>query len=120
MALRQATLLTVALLLMPLAQSLKLVYMGRSGNRPGDNRIFLQCRGNNTLPVPNPQIWVERSDLPKQRANFSFQGRQVAVAITQHLEGNYSCSYSGMSSNTLELVGKESCYQVHDYQLDSQ
>ena len=120
MALKQATLLTVALLLvimMPLAQPLKLVYMGRSGNRPGDNRIFLQCRGNNTLSVLNPQIWVEWSDLPRQRANFSFQGQQVAIAINQHLEGNYSCSYSGMSSNALELVGKESCYQVHDYQL---
>ena len=120
MALKQATLLTVALLLvimMPLAQPLKLVYMGRSGNRPGDNRIFLQCRGNNTLSVLNPQIWVEWSDLPRQRVNFSFQGQQVTIAITQHLEGNYSCSYSGVFSNRLELVGKESCYQVHDYQL---
>ena len=117
MALKQATLLTVVVLLlvMPLAQPLELVYKSRSGNRPGDNRIFLQCRGNNTLSVPNPQIWVEWSDLPRQRANFSFQGQQVAIAITQHLEGNYSCSYSGMSSNALKLVGKESCYQVHDY-----
>ena len=124
MALKQATLLTVALLLaivMPLAQPLELVYLSRSGNGPGDNRIFLQCRGNNTLPVLNPQIWVERSDLPRQPVEIvGNQNGQVAIVITQHLEGSYSCSYSGMSSNTLELVGKENCYQVHNYQWDSQ
>ena len=62
----QATVYTLILLLvtgMPLvpAQPLQLVYI----DRPGDNRILLECRQTVTsVAVTSPQIWVERFDLP--------------------------------------------------------
>ena len=99
---------------MPLttAQFLQLVYIGRSGNDPGNNRINLECR-RNSIAVANPQIFVERSDLPRQPVRIvDNQNGQVTIEITQELEGLYSCSASGdRSTNTLALVGK---YQVYE------
>ena len=117
MALKHATVHTLMLLLlivgsMATAQSLDLVYIRRSGNQPGNNRITLECRDNG-FAVPSPQIWVERSDLAHRRSVTIVEINQVgrvAIEITQDLEGLYSCSYNGMTSNTLELVGKESCH----------
>ena len=110
MALKKATLPTVMLLLvMATAQSLRLVYINRSGNHPGSNLIFLECRDGFDIPVPSPEIWVERSDLPRQLVTTADnQGGRVTIEITQDLEGFYSCSNSGNRSNTLELIGKES------------
>ena len=68
MALKQAAVHTLMLLLMlPLgaAQSLQLVYIGRSGRQPGDNRITLECRRDG-FAVASPQIFVERLDLARQ------------------------------------------------------
>ena len=114
MALKQATVHTLMLLLViPLAtaQSLQLVYIGRSGRQPGDNRITLECR-RNTIAVSSPQIFVQRSDLARQPVtNVSNQNGQVTVEVTQDLEGSYSCSDNGDSSNTLELVGEDCCHQ---------
>ena len=100
---------------MATAQSLQLDYFGRSGNQPGDNRIFLECQ-RDSVAVPNPQIFVERSDLARRPVPVAGNHRgRVAIEITQDLEGMYSCSDSGdRSTNTLALVGKESCHQVHD------
>ena len=111
MALKQAAVHTLMLLLMiPLAtaQSLQLVYIGRSGRQPGDNRITLECRRDG-FAVARPQIFVERSDLARQPvAIVNNQNGQVTIEITQELEGSYSCSDSGdRSTNTLELVGEE-------------
>ena len=112
MALKHTTVHNLMLLLlivgpMATAQSLDLVYTGRSGDQPGNNRITLECRDNG-FAVPSPQIWVERSDLPHRQSVriVGNQEGQVAIEITQDLEGLYSCSYNGMTSNTLELVGK--------------
>ena len=116
---QQLPLRTLMLLLatvMPLntAQFLQLVYINRSGNQPGNNRIFLECR-RNSIAVPNPQIFVERSDLPRQPVGIvDNQNGQVTIVITQELEGLYSCNDNGdTSTNTLALVGK---YQVYDWQ----
>ena len=115
MALKQTTFHTLMLLLMiPLAtaQSLQLVYIGRSGRQPGDNRITLECRRDG-FAVASPQIFVERSDLARQPVTIvGSQNEQVTIEITQDLEGSYSCSDSGdRSTNTLELVGEECCHQ---------
>ena len=117
MALKHTTVHTLMLLLLIVgstatAQSLDLVYIGRSGNQPGNNRITLECRDNG-LAVPSPQIWVEQSDLAHRWSVTIVeinQVGQVAIEITQDLEGLYSCSYNGNTSNTLELVGKENCH----------
>ena len=96
------------LLVMPLttAQFLQLVYIGRSGNQPGNNRISLECR-RNSIAVSDPQIFVERSDLPRQSVTIAGnEGGRIAIEITQDLEGLYSCSDSGDRSTTLELVGR--------------
>ena len=114
MTLKQATIHTLMLLLvtvgpMATAQPLDLVYIGHSGDQPGNNLINLECRDNG-FAVSSPQIWVERSNLA-HRENVTIwgnQGGRVAIEITQDLEGLYSCSYNSMSSNELELVGKES------------
>ena len=111
MVLKQATVHTLMLLLViPLAtaQSLQLVYIGRSGRQPGDNRITLECR-RNTIAVSSPQIFVERSDLARQPVTIvGNQNGQVTIEVTQDLEGSYSCSDDGdNSTNTLELVGEE-------------
>lgn len=94
------------------AQFLQLVYIGRSGHQPGNDRIFLECRRNN-IAVHNPQIFVERSDLPRQPVRIvgnQING-QVTIVITQDLEGLYSCSDNGdRSTNTLALVGKKAIY----------
>ena len=116
MALKQAAVHTLMLLLMiPLAtaQSLQLVYIGRSGRQPGDNRITLECRRDG-FAVASPQIFVERSDLARQPVTIvSTQNEQVTIEITQELEGSYSCSDSGdTSTNTLELVGEEHYHQM--------
>ena len=114
MELKHTTVYTLMLLLvivgpMATAQSLNLVYIGRSGNQPGNNRITLECRDNG-FAVPSPQIWVEQSEPHRQSVRIvGNQVGQVAIEITQDLEGLYSCSYNGMTSDTLELVGKESC-----------
>ena len=113
MALKQAT--VVLLLMIPLAtaQSLQLVYIGRSGRQPGDNQITLECR-RNTIPVSSPQIFVERSDLARQPVTIvGNQSGQVTVEITQDLEGLYSCSDNGdRSTNTLGFVGEETAINV--------
>ena len=114
----QATVYTLTLLatvtpLVP-AQSLQLVYI----DRPDDNRILLECRLPVTsVAVTSPQIWVERFDLARQPVTIvGNQAGTVAIEITQDLEGFYSCSYNGdRSSNTLQLVGKESC---HHYEVE--
>ena len=110
------TLVLLLATVMPLntAQFLQLAYIGRSGSRPGNNRIFLECR-RNSIAVSNPQIFVERSDLPRQPVRIvNNRNGQVTIVITQELEGLYSCSDSGdRSTNTLALVGK---YQVYDWQ----
>ena len=111
MALKQAAVHTLTLLLMiPLAtaQSLQLVYIGRSGRQPGDNRIFLECRRDG-FAVDSPQIFVEWPDLARQPvAIVNNQNGRMTIDITQDLEGSYSCSDSGnTSTNTLELVGEE-------------
>ena len=96
------------IIVMPLAtaQSLQLVYRGRSGNYPGANRILLECQ-RNSIAVSNPQIFVERSDLPRRSVTIAGnEGGQIAIEITQDLEGLYSCSDSGDRSTTLELVGR--------------
>ena len=96
------------IIVMPLAtaQSLQLVYRGRSGNYPGANRILLECQ-RNSIAVSNPQIFVERSDLPRQSVTIAGnEGGRIAIEITQDLEGLYSCSDNGDRSTTLELVGK--------------
>ena len=116
MALKQAIVHTLILLLMiPLAtaQSLQLVYNGRSGRQPGDNRITLECRRDG-FAVASPQIFVERSDLARQPVTaVGNQNGQVTIEITQNLEGSYSCSDNGdRSTNTLKFVGKECCYQL--------
>ena len=109
MALKQVT-LYILMLLLATAQSLRLVYFGRSGNHPGDNRILLECQRSNTLAVPNPQIFVERSDLPRRPVRIvGNQNGRVTIEITQDLEGWYSCNDGhNRSTNRLELVGKES------------
>ena len=109
-------LLLVTLMPVATAQSLQLIYIGRSGNQPGDNRITLECR-RNSIAVLSPQIWVERSDLPRQPVTIvDYQNGQVTIEITQDLEGLYSCSDNGhdRSTNTLTLVGKESKYKVYE------
>ena len=114
--LRTLMLLLVTVMPVTIAQFLQLVYIGRSGNQPGNNHISLQCR-RNSFAVSNPQIFVERSDLPRQPVTIAGnEGGRVAIVITQDLEGMYSCSDNGhdRSTNTLALVGKESCHQVHD------
>ena len=85
-----------------------MVYRGRSGNQPGNNRILLDCQRGG-VAVTTPEIFVERSDLPRQLVTIAGNQRgQVSVEITQDREGMYSCSDSGdRSTNTLELVGKE-------------
>ena len=106
------TLLVTVTPLVP-AQSLQLVYI----DRPDDNRILLECRQPVTsVAVTSPQIWVERFDLARQPVTIvGNQAGTVAIEITQDLEGFYSCSYNGdRSSNTLQLVGKESC---HHYEV---
>ena len=115
MALKQTAVHTLMLLLMiPLAtaHSLHLVYIGRPGRQPGDNRITLECRRDG-FAVASPQIFVERSDLTRQPVTIvNNQSGQVTIEITQDLEGSYSCSDSGdRSTNTLELVGEECCHQ---------
>lgn len=111
MVLRQATVcmctLTILLLTsLVTAQSLELVYI----SRPGNNRIALECRRDG-FAVPSPEISVERSNLRRQTVPILGNvNRRVTIRITQDLEGSYSCSYSGdRSSNTLDLVGKETC-----------
>ena len=108
MALKQAS--VVLLLMIPLAtaQSLQLVYIGRSGRQPGNNRVTLECRRDG-FAVSSPQLFVERSDLPRQPVTIvGNQNGQVTIEITQDLEGSYSCSDNGdNSTNTLELVGEE-------------
>ena len=87
------------------AQSPQLIYF-----RLSDNRITLECRQPNSLPVSSPQFWVERSDLSRVPVNSgSPQNGRIIFDITQDLEGMYSCSDSntGAFSNTLDLVGKE-------------
>ena len=111
MALKQTAVHTLMLLLMlPLAtaQSLQLVYIGRSGRQLGDNQIFLECHRDG-FAVASPQIFVEWSDLARQPvAIVNNQSGQVTIEITQDLEGSYSCSDSGdRSTITLELVGEE-------------
>ena len=112
MAMKKATVyipMLLQIITMPLAttQSLELVYRGRSGNQPGDNRIFLDCQRGG-VAVTTPEIFVERLDLPRQLVTIAGNQRgQVTIVITQDLEGMYSCSDSGeRSTNTLELVGK--------------
>ena len=86
-----------------------MVYLGRSGNEPGDNLIFLECR-RNSIAVLSPQIWVERSGLPRQQVRIvDYQNGRVTIVITQELEGLYSCSDNGRdrSTNMLAFVGKE-------------
>ena len=104
------TLVLLLATVMPLttAQFLQLTYIGRSGIQPGNNRIFLECR-RNSIAVSNPQIFVERSDLPRQPVRIvDNQNGQVTIVITQELEGWYSCSASGdRSTNKLALVGKK-------------
>ena len=108
------TLMLLLVTVMPLttAQFLQLVYIDRSGTEPGNNRIFLECR-RNTLVVPNPQIFVERSDLSRQPVRIvDNQNGRVTIVITQELEGLYSCNDNGdRSTNILALVGK---YQVYE------
>ena len=113
----QATVYTLILLLVtgtPLvpAQPLQLVYI----DRPGDYRILLECRQTVTsVAVTSPHIWVERFDLTRQPVTIvGNQAGRVAIEITQDLEGFYSCSYNGdRSSNTVRLIGKESCHQAY-------
>ena len=113
----QVTLMLLIVTWMPMAtaQSLQLVHFGRSGNQPGDNRILLECR-RNSVAVLHPQIFVERPDLARRPVPIAGNHRgRVSIMITQDLEGMYSCSDSGDSStNTLALVGKENCHQVHE------
>ena len=116
MVLKRATVHTLVLLLaIPLAtaQSLQLVYIGRSGRQPGSNRVTLECRRDG-FAVSSPQLSVERSDLPRQPVTIvDNQNGQVIIEVTPDLEGSYSCSNNGdRSTNTLELVGEESCHQV--------
>ena len=111
MVLKRATFHTLMLLLViPLAsaQSLQLVYIGRSGRQPGSNQITLECRRDG-FPVSSPQLFVERSDLARQPVTIvGNQNGQVTVEVAQDLEGSYSCSDNGdRSTNTLELVGEE-------------
>ena len=115
MALKQTTVHTLMLLLMfiPLAtaQSLQLVYIGRSGRQPGDNRITLECRRDG-FAVASPQIFVERSDLARQAvAIVNNQSGQVTIEITQELEGSYSCSDNGDRS-TCGTCRWGNCYQL--------
>ena len=99
-------LLLITVIPLAAAQSLRLVYIGRSGNEPGDNRIFLECR-RNSIAVLSPQIWVERSGLPIQPVTIVHRNGQVTIEITQDLEGLYSCSDNGHDrSNRLDFVGK--------------
>ena len=114
MALKQVT--VVLLLTIPLAtaQSLQLVYIGRSGSQPGDNQITLECR-RYTIAVSSPQIFVQRSDLARQPVTTTVgnQSGRVTIEVTQDLEGLYSCSDNGDSStNTLESVGEETVINV--------
>ena len=113
----QATLHAFVLLLttvMPLAtaQSLQLIYHGRSRSgasaQPGDNRINLECRRDG-FAVLSPQIWVERSGLPRQQVTtVDHRSGQITIEITQDLEGLYSCSDNGRDrSNRLDFVGKK-------------
>ena len=114
------TLVLLLVTVMPLAtaQALRLIYTGRPARNvlpiPGVNRISLECQLD-TIAVSNPQIFVERSDLAKQPVPIVGGETTVVIEITQDLEGLYSCSHNGvMSSNTLTLVGKESCYHMHE------
>ena len=113
-----ATLLLITMMSLAAAQSLQLDYRRRlqSGTnfQPGDNRIVLQCKRNTNI-ISNPQIWVERSDLSRQPVRIVDinQDGEVTIVITQDIEGLYSCSDNGdRSTNTLKLVGKESCPQI--------
>ena len=100
-------LLLITVIPLATAQSLRLVYIGRSGSYPGANRVFLECR-RNSIAVLSPQIWVERSDLPRQPVTIvDYRNGQVTIEITQDLEGLYSCSDNGRDrSNRLDFVGK--------------
>ena len=108
MALKQVTVMLLLMIPLATAQSLQLVYIGRSGSQPGDNQITLECR-RNTIAVSSPQIFVQRSNLTRQTVTIvGNQNGQVTIEVTQDLEGSYSCSDNGdNSTNTLELVGEE-------------
>ena len=104
-------LLLITVVPLATAQSLQLVYRERSQSgarfQPGDNEITLECRRDG-FAVLSPQIWVERSGLPRQPVTImGHQNGRVTIEITQDLEGLYSCSDNGRDrSNRLELVGK--------------
>ena len=113
-----ATLLLITVMSLATSQSLELAYRRRLKSginfQPGENRIVLQCEHNN-IAIANPQIWVERSDLARQQVRIvNNQGREVTIVINQDREGLYSCSDNGgvKSTNTLQLVGKESYHQI--------
>ena len=100
-------LLLITVIPLAAAQSLRLVYIGRSGSYRGANRIFLECR-RNSIAVLSPQIWVEQSGLPIRPVTIvDHRNGQVTIRITQDLEGLYSCSDNGRDrSNRLDFVGK--------------
>ena len=114
-----ATLLLITVMSLAAAQPLQLSYRRRPQSgiyfQPGDNQIVLQCE-RGTTAIPNPQIWVERSDLARQPVRIvNNQGGEVTIVINQDIEGLYSCSdnHGVTSTNTLKLVGKEESYQIH-------
>ena len=115
-----ATLLLITVMSLAAAQPLQLSYRRRLQSgiyfQPGNNQIVLQCE-RGTTAIPNPQIWVERSDLARRPVRIvNYQGGEVTIVINQDIEGLYSCSDNRgvTSTNTLKLVGKEeSCYQIH-------
>ena len=105
MALGRLSVCTLSLLVVVVdlvnAQSLQLVFIRRHSNR-----IILECRQNSS-PISSPQLWVQRSDLPRQLVNLDssqLQGGHIAFVITQDMEGMYYCSKNMMMSDTLELV----------------
>jgi len=105
MALGRLSVCTLSLLVVVVdlvnAQSLQLVFIRRHSNR-----IILECRQNSS-PISSPQLWVQRSDLPRQLVNLDssqLQGGHIVFVITQDMEGMYYCSKNMMTSNTLELV----------------
>jgi len=54
-------------------------------------------------------IDVPRTVIPTTVIPLAVHREQVAFVISQDLEGSYFCSLNNMSSNTLDLVGKQKC-----------
>ena len=83
---------------------------------PSPNNVLLECQDTMNTPLPNA-VFQRALGSSDQFMSFNYTSSDEFV-VTPQIEGRYRCQDGGMTSNAIDLVGKQALILSHILSAD--